>query len=99
MNAHGTLRECEAFLYFADLHDSIIIILKASLKWVPLVGPAMQFFDFIVRGIGRMDALSSFGIVPSKIMGSRPQGAPSQAHQAWPPSHDERRSDLAAAVP
>merc|ERR1712093_25211 len=34
-------------LYFANLHQSVVIILKASLKWVPLVGPAMQVFRFI----------------------------------------------------
>ncbi|CAH7673435.1 acyltransferase-domain-containing protein [Phakopsora pachyrhizi] len=33
--------------YLAELHGSIVIILKASLKWVPLVGPAMQMFQFI----------------------------------------------------
>lgn len=33
--------------YFANLHTSLIIILKASLKWVPIVGPAMQIFRFI----------------------------------------------------
>jgi len=34
-------------LYFSSLHSSVIIMLKASLKWVPLVGPAMQMFRFI----------------------------------------------------
>lgn len=34
-------------LYFGNLHQSITIILKASLKWVPIVGPAMQMFRFI----------------------------------------------------
>ncbi|KAH9812254.1 acyltransferase-domain-containing protein [Melampsora americana] len=33
--------------YLAEIHGSIIIILKASLKWVPIVGPAMQLFSFI----------------------------------------------------
>ncbi|OAV92811.1 hypothetical protein PTTG_07092 [Puccinia triticina 1-1 BBBD Race 1] len=33
--------------YLADIHSALIIILKASLKWVPLVGPAMQMFSFI----------------------------------------------------
>lgn len=36
-----------SLLYFAQLHSSIIIVLKASLKWVPIVGPAMQMFQFI----------------------------------------------------
>lgn len=36
-----------SLLYFAQLHSSIIIVLKASLKWVPIVGPAMQMFRFI----------------------------------------------------
>lgn len=36
-----------SLLYFAQLHSSIIIVLKASLKWVPVVGPAMQMFRFI----------------------------------------------------
>lgn len=36
-----------SLLYFAQLHSSIIIVLKASLKWVPMVGPAMQMFRFI----------------------------------------------------
>jgi hypothetical protein len=25
--------------YLADIHSALIIILKASLKWVPIVGP------------------------------------------------------------
>ncbi|EGG08946.1 uncharacterized protein MELLADRAFT_77256 [Melampsora larici-populina 98AG31] len=33
--------------YLAEIHGSIIIILKASLKWVPIIGPAMQLFSFI----------------------------------------------------
>jgi 1-acyl-sn-glycerol-3-phosphate acyltransferase len=32
--------------YFADLADSITIILKASLKWIPFIGWGMQFFGF-----------------------------------------------------
>ena len=34
-------------LYFSSLHSSLIIVLKASLKWTPFVGPAMQIFRFI----------------------------------------------------
>ena len=34
-------------LYLADLHASVIIMLKASLKWLPLIGPAMQMFRFV----------------------------------------------------
>ncbi|GAA96113.1 uncharacterized protein L969DRAFT_14311 [Mixia osmundae IAM 14324] len=34
-------------LYFAELHNAIVIILKKSLKWIPIVGPAMQMFQFI----------------------------------------------------
>ncbi|KAG8955404.1 hypothetical protein FRC04_008755 [Tulasnella sp. 424] len=33
--------------YFMNVSDSVIITLKKSLKWVPLVGWGMQFFDFI----------------------------------------------------
>lgn len=33
--------------YFCGLESSIYIILKDSLKWVPIVGLAMQLFDFI----------------------------------------------------
>ncbi|EPQ30390.1 uncharacterized protein PFL1_01916 [Pseudozyma flocculosa PF-1] len=33
--------------YYSDLADSILIILKKSLKWVPFVGWGMQFFRFI----------------------------------------------------
>ncbi|QIW98424.1 hypothetical protein AMS68_003942 [Peltaster fructicola] len=29
------------------MHGHIYIILKASLKWTPLIGPAMQLYDFI----------------------------------------------------
>lgn len=34
-------------LYFCRAERSVYIILKDSLKWVPMVGPAMQWFDFI----------------------------------------------------
>ncbi|TKY87527.1 hypothetical protein EX895_003541 [Sporisorium graminicola] len=33
--------------YYADLADSILIILKKSLKWVPFIGWGMQFYRFI----------------------------------------------------
>ncbi|CBQ71335.1 conserved hypothetical protein [Sporisorium reilianum SRZ2] len=33
--------------YYADLADSILIILKKSLKWIPFVGWGMQFYRFI----------------------------------------------------
>ncbi|PWN90411.1 acyltransferase-domain-containing protein [Acaromyces ingoldii] len=33
--------------YYGDLADSILIILKDSLKWIPFVGWGMQFFRFI----------------------------------------------------
>lgn len=33
--------------YFCGLESSIVIILKESLKWAPLIGLAMQLFDFI----------------------------------------------------
>ncbi|CAO1619745.1 unnamed protein product [Parajaminaea phylloscopi] len=33
--------------YFCGYQESVYIILKDSLKWVPFVGPAMQWFDFI----------------------------------------------------
>ncbi|KIO31945.1 hypothetical protein M407DRAFT_241659 [Tulasnella calospora MUT 4182] len=33
--------------YFMNVHGSVIITLKKSLKWVPIVGWGMQFFDFI----------------------------------------------------
>lgn len=33
--------------YTAGMHGHIYIILKQSLKWVPLIGPAMQLYSFI----------------------------------------------------
>jgi len=33
--------------YYANLADAIYIVLKASLKWTPIVGPAMQFYRFV----------------------------------------------------
>ncbi|KAK0520545.1 hypothetical protein OC834_006996 [Tilletia horrida] len=33
--------------YYAELADAVHIVLKASLKWTPIVGPAMQFYNFI----------------------------------------------------
>lgn len=33
--------------YYCEFHGNLYIILKDSLKWVPFVGPAMQWFDFI----------------------------------------------------
>lgn len=33
--------------YYADLADSILIILKDSLKWIPFIGWGMQFYRFI----------------------------------------------------
>ncbi|CAD6970524.1 unnamed protein product, partial [Tilletia controversa] len=33
--------------YHADLADSIHILLKDSLRWTPIIGPAMQFYNFI----------------------------------------------------
>lgn len=33
--------------YYADLGDSILIILKKSLKWIPFIGWGMQFYRFI----------------------------------------------------
>lgn len=33
--------------YYGDLADSILIILKDSLKWIPFIGWGMQFFRFI----------------------------------------------------
>ncbi|KIS65970.1 uncharacterized protein UMAG_06059 [Mycosarcoma maydis] len=33
--------------YYADLADSILIILKKSLKWIPFIGWGMQFYRFI----------------------------------------------------
>jgi len=33
--------------YTSGMHGHIFIILKKSLKWVPLMGPAMQFYGFI----------------------------------------------------
>ncbi|KZP32349.1 hypothetical protein FIBSPDRAFT_722715 [Athelia psychrophila] len=35
------------FTYFCDTHRDVIIVLKKSLKWVPFLGWAMQFFSFI----------------------------------------------------
>ncbi|KAK0543930.1 hypothetical protein OC845_005871 [Tilletia horrida] len=32
---------------YANLGDAIHIVLKDSLKWTPIIGPAMQFFHFI----------------------------------------------------
>ncbi|KAG9027781.1 hypothetical protein FRB95_007388 [Tulasnella sp. JGI-2019a] len=36
-----------AFTYFLNMHAYVIIMLKKSLKWVPVVGWGMQFFGFI----------------------------------------------------
>lgn len=33
--------------YYADLADTVLIILKKSLKWIPFVGWGMQFYRFI----------------------------------------------------
>jgi len=33
--------------YTAGTHGYLYIILKQSLKWVPIIGPAMQFYSFI----------------------------------------------------
>lgn len=33
--------------YTARMHGHIYIILKESLKWIPVIGPAMQFYGFI----------------------------------------------------
>lgn len=33
--------------YFAGFEESIFIILKESLKWAPIVGISMQYYDFI----------------------------------------------------
>lgn len=35
------------FNYYARTHKDVLIILKKSLKWVPIVGWGMQFFRFI----------------------------------------------------
>ncbi|KAG8834405.1 hypothetical protein FRC18_002066 [Serendipita sp. 400] len=35
------------FSYFANTHAYILITLKKSLKWIPILGWGMQFFDFI----------------------------------------------------
>jgi len=36
-----------AFLYFLDAHKDVVIVLKKSLKWAPIVGWGMQVFRFI----------------------------------------------------
>ncbi|RIB20980.1 acyltransferase-domain-containing protein [Gigaspora rosea] len=36
-----------AFSYMSNMHGAVKIILKASLKWMPIFGWGMQFFDFI----------------------------------------------------
>ncbi|PVG04606.1 hypothetical protein CPB86DRAFT_720875 [Serendipita vermifera] len=33
--------------YFANMHAYILIVLKKSLKWMPILGWGMQFFEFI----------------------------------------------------
>lgn len=33
--------------YFMGTHKDVFIVLKNSLKWIPVMGPAMQFFKFI----------------------------------------------------
>ncbi|KII93343.1 hypothetical protein PLICRDRAFT_171111 [Plicaturopsis crispa FD-325 SS-3] len=33
--------------YFMGTHKDVFIVLKKSLKWVPIIGWGMQFFDFI----------------------------------------------------
>ncbi|KAG8818240.1 hypothetical protein FRC17_010892, partial [Serendipita sp. 399] len=33
--------------YFANTHAYILITLKKTLKWIPILGWGMQFFDFI----------------------------------------------------
>lgn len=34
-------------MYFMNTHRDVFIVLKKSLKWIPVVGWGMQFFDFI----------------------------------------------------
>ncbi|GAA6029625.1 hypothetical protein JCM8097_000969 [Rhodosporidiobolus ruineniae] len=34
------------FMSFASVSQGLVIILKASLQWAPIVGPAMQLFNF-----------------------------------------------------
>ncbi|KAF8313848.1 acyltransferase-domain-containing protein, partial [Clavulina sp. PMI_390] len=36
-----------SLLYFANAHDAVLIILKKSLKHIPVIGWGMQFFRFI----------------------------------------------------
>ncbi|KAG8938178.1 hypothetical protein FRC03_007541, partial [Tulasnella sp. 419] len=36
-----------ALTYFMNAHNSVLIILKKSLKWIPVMGWGMQFFRFI----------------------------------------------------
>ncbi|KAG8868729.1 hypothetical protein FRB97_001959, partial [Tulasnella sp. 331] len=36
-----------AFTYFLNMHEYVLIMLKKSLKWIPVVGWGMQFFEFI----------------------------------------------------
>ncbi|GAA5937275.1 uncharacterized protein JCM15063_002857 [Sporobolomyces koalae] len=43
-------------LAFGNVSEGIVIIIKASLRWAPLVGPAMQMFRFIF--ISRQKPLS-----------------------------------------
>jgi 1-acyl-sn-glycerol-3-phosphate acyltransferase len=33
--------------YFAGMHKDVFIVLKKSLKWIPIIGPGMQMYRFI----------------------------------------------------
>lgn len=58
--------------YFMDTHKDVCIVLKKSLKWVPIVGWAMQFFRFIF--LARSWASDSLYLVKQlALLGERAQ--------------------------
>lgn len=58
--------------YFMDTHNDVCIVLKKSLKWVPIVGWGMQFFRFIF--LARSWASDSLYLVKQlSLLGKRAQ--------------------------
>jgi len=71
-----------SLLYLAQISSSIVIILKASLKYVPVVGFAMQFFRFIVRfPVSSLSQLLISTLVSCEILARGPESPREHTHQ------------------
>lgn len=82
--------------YFMGTHKDVFIVLKKSLKWVPIIGWVHNIFAALICAKLTLYCYLGHAIlqihIPRPVMGIRPYPTRNTSLRSWPASRERRQT-------